>query len=193
MDLNPDAQGSAKDYEIQKLFDASKELYFATSEWLSKGNKLESEELAPVAIAFEVAMAAIKYGVPCPEWAAISVGIAWGKFTGFKCASISEAFEIPDHKQMVAKRDRLLSSTVYRRVRALQARGIPLKDGRIGEGALSKVGAEFDMSGKKVETLMKAWKDLCKITGSNPDAPLVGVGDAKRTVFEALARALSPY
>ena len=193
MESKSDVRESSNVFNVQDLLDASKELYFATSEWLSKGNKLEAEERAPVAIAFEAAMAAIEYGVPCPEWAAMPVKIAWEKFNDFKCASISEAFEIPDHRQMAAKRDRLKCAAVYHRVRQLQSGGTRLKDNAHGKGALSQVGEEFHMSGKKVEALMKEWKDLCKQTGSNPDVSISGLGDARLAVSEALARGLSSF
>lgn len=192
--MEPETERKDRDADevIQDLFDASRAVYELTVKFLSEGNHLEPGERAPVAIAFEVAMTAIKYQKPCPEWAAKAVTAAWSKFNDYECKSITDAFEIPEHKHVHAKRDQLLSAAVYHRVRALQKKGTPLKDNATGKGALSQVGDQHHMSGKKVEKLMERWKDLCRITGSDPDASL-NVADAEKVVSAALAKGLAAW
>lgn len=178
---------------IEALFDASESVYHSTIKFLANGNRLEAGERAPVAIAFETAMTAIEYGVPCPAWAKEAVVGAWHGFEEFRFGSISEAFQIPKHKQRAARRDELLCAAVYHRVRALQKHKIPLKDNANGKGALSIVGERYHISGKKAEKLMERWKGLCRQTGTDPNASIVGLADAKQAIAAAIARGLTAW
>jgi hypothetical protein len=173
-----------------ELFDASEKLYHLAIK-RQKLRKLPKDAERPEAIAFEVAMRALRHNLACPEWAARAVSQRWQEFEAFKYESLGEAFGIQNPKQRHAQQDKLLCSTIYRSVRALQDQGIPLKDSAKGDGALTTVGKKFRMSGKKVEQLMKLWRDLCRETGSDPDAEPV-YGDARKLIAAAIAGALRP-
>lgn len=183
---------SPDDCEILRdWFAASEALYWATMGHLEDGQALPEGERTPTAIAFETVMTAAKHGVACPQWAASVTAERWHQFESFRFKSIGEAFEIPDHKHMHAKRDRLLCAVIYRHVRALQDQGYPLKDNAQSKGALSLVGERFHMSGSKVEFLMKEWKDLCMQTGSDPD-DRPAYANPRPVIAKAIARALKP-
>jgi len=136
-------------------------------------------------------MLCIDRGIICPDWAADAISEKWEKFERFEIASLSKAFKIPDHKQMRARRDRTMMAILYGRVRELQ-KEFPLKDNKDGKGALTRAGEEFNIGGKKVEQLMKAWKDLCKRSGSDPDANEKSVGDAAARIYLTVAEAIAP-
>lgn len=172
-------------------FDAAELVYNLSRQELAAGRPLEPDGKTPSAIAFEVAMCAIELRIACPEWAARAVAHDWHRFSGFECTSLGDAFGIPDHKYRAARHDELLCAAVYAEVRYLQSKNIPMKDNaKHGKGALSQVGERRHMSGKKIEGLMKLWKDLCKQTGRDPDAKQV-YSDPSKMVAAAIARALA--
>ncbi|KRB34868.1 hypothetical protein ASD82_15140 [Rhodanobacter sp. Root179] len=176
--------------EVVEWFAASEELYHATLAEIAAGTSLPDDAESASHIAFSVAMESFKWGAPCPDWAADCVLSDWRRFEDFKCASLGEAFGIPDHRYANAKRTRLRSAFVYMRVRDLQATGVPLKDNaKGGKGALSKVGDDLRMSAKQVEKLMTDWRKLCRVTGRNPDER-PKYADARPAIFDAIARAL---
>lgn len=177
---------------ICRAFDASERLYRAKLVELAQGRRVPRGEETPTALAFDVAMLAIKYNVQCPNWAAEVVSEAWARYMNFDCASVGEAFGIPNHKHCSAKRAELLSAAVYHAVREKQAEGIPQKDNGSIRGALSLVGDQFHMSGKKVEKLMANYRATCRELGMDPDAKLP-LANAGSVVDEAWAKAWTSH
>lgn len=175
--------------DLAELFKASERFYRATLAEIKAGRKLPAGAEAPQAIAFRIAMEAIKRGVRCPEWAATQVAKDWARFEDFQCGSISKAFGIPDQKHLSARRAKALQAAVYSMVRDYQSKGLPLKDNAAGKGALSIVGECMHMSPKQVERLMTMWRKLCASTGDDPDQR-PAYANAKALLFDAIARAL---
>ena len=181
---------SALPVEIQEYFAASEGLYYATLKEAAAGRSLPVDAESASHIAFSVAMASIRWRVPCPEWAAACVAAGWKRFENFECRSLGDAFEITDSKHTQAKRTERLCAYTFHRVRELQAKGLPLKDGAKGVGALSQVGDELHMSAKQVEKLMTSWRKLCVVSGLDPDEQ-PRYADASTLIAEAWTRGLS--
>jgi hypothetical protein len=175
---------------IQEYFDASEWFYRATIGCLEAGEALPTDAETPVAIAFRVAMTALRHGVACPTWAANAVSRAWEQFEAFETESITDAFGIPSHTRRSAKRSKLLCAAIAGRVHQLREEGVPLTDGHNTDGALTIVGREFHLSPKTVEKRVEHWKKLCRATGSDPwaDPPFA---DAAAMIANAFAEGFS--
>jgi hypothetical protein len=171
---------------LRAWFEASRELFDCVIRELETAGQLPSDTAPPSAIAFEVAMAALRHGVACPDWAAAEVTRCWARYENYQVESISEAFQMPVNKHMAAKRSRLLCAAIARRVYQLTAAGVPLKESRTGPGALARVGTEFNISASTVANRVAEWEALCSDCGADPKQrePLA---DAEAMVRDAFA------
>ena len=180
--------------EIVGLFAASKGLYYATLAEIAAGRPLPEGAESASHIAFSVAMESLKQRVPCPDWASDQVVSDWARFENFEFRSVDEAFGIPHHKYRSRPRSERLMAYAYSRVRKLQAQDVRLNDGKDKaheRGALSRVGDELHMSGKKVEGLMTKWRKLCRELECDPDET-PNYADAQAVIAAAVAGALKP-
>jgi hypothetical protein len=173
---------------VAEFFEASEGLYRATLKEVADGRLVDQSASR---IAFSVVMESLKHRVACPDWAAQHALADWKRFEGFECASLGEAFGIPDHKFAEAERKKRLTAYVYGAVRKLQARHVPLKDNAKGKGALSIVGEQLHMSAKQVEKMVTDWRKNCRAAGMDPDEK-PRYADATGVLSAASARGLKP-
>jgi len=176
---------------IPELLSASESLYNATKAEIAARRRLPDDAISPSHIAFSVAMLALEYQIACPVWARDSVLRDWARFEGFECASISEAFGIPDTTFAHKHRTELLSAAIYHRVRELKRQKVPQKDNATRKGSLSIVGEEFHISPAQVKQRMAEWQKLCRATGADPDAP-PKYANARKMITATIARAIAP-
>jgi hypothetical protein len=113
-------------------------------------------------IAFEaVAISLMLHRLP-PAWATEAFNDAAGEWFTYKVETLGEAFECPERKHLSAKRDELLCWRIAERVAELQGSGLRLVGNYKRKGAYDIAAAEFNMSAKKVEDLLKRWRDIWK-------------------------------
>lgn len=171
----------------EEYFTSMQGVYAATIEARARAEALPSDAREPEAIAFEVAMFAIEKRVPCPEWVAEATARAWKRFEDFEVESINEAFHIPPHKHVAARRSERLCAAMAHRVQDLQKQGRPLSSNQAVDGAFAVVGKEFNCSAATVEKRVKKWKEL--LAGESDTQ--CSIPDAAPVVYGAFARGLS--
>lgn len=137
--------------------------------------------------AFRVAMYCIQQGVPCPEPFATVLARNWFRFQNFECTSLGEAFEIPDHERIGARKNESNTATMFQMVKELQEDGYPLRDSAEKIGALSIVAQFFCVSPSTVDARMTAYRKERKSAGGDADAEWRPIRELTRQLKASLS------
>ena len=132
--------------------------------------------------AFAIAMNCIAHGIPCPQPFALIVARNWERFQYAECGTLGEAFGFVDQKHLSARRAELNRPAVFQFVRELRSAGLPLKDSRDKEGAVSVAARAFSVSPQTIHAELAAYRRERKAAGGDADKEWRPVAELMREV-----------